>query len=1680
MDGSSRNTALVFRAEATVEAVEIAMRAETADDLLPGERDKLLSYTGMGPLADLFDDGRGRFNPEFEAVGRKLKGLLSNAEYESVRQSILTSYYTDPAVIRAMVAAARSAGVGEDALVLEPGCGVGRFMDEAPDGWSFTGIERDRAAAKIAQLRHPKAHIIARDFRDVKLAQTFDLAIGNVPFGDVTYRYGGRKLPVADFFIVSALDALRPGGVAVLLASRYVLDKADDATRRLMGQRARLVDAVRLPSDMFLSDGAQVVTDILVFVREAEADDAAPWFSTVRIDPAQSGQTYPMNAFFEGNPSKVLGRLGERSHGYGMVLDVARNGDAVGMAEAWAGGVPSVFSAAPGPALGNDGEGDPTDAVEGTLIIGDDGVIRSSRNGKLEAVVSHGKRLSIHDKGIIAQRTAAKIRLVEQRERIIAAQKDGEAADVVDALRAEGLSLYNEFVERFGPINRTDRTTDAKGEERLRQPNLSGPFRHDPRHAVLMAMEDYDDESGAAKPGAVLLRDVVIRQEEPSVAGNAAEGLMISQTWRGRVDMGFIAALVGKSQDDVIAELGEKVFRDPETAEWLVADEYLSGRVVAKLREAKAAAELDPYFDRNVMALEAVQPEPLTEADIEIKLGAPVLRVQHVMDFAHHIFKVNKGIEISRPMPDMWRVSADYIAKNSVAASVDFGTARMNGIEILETALNQKRIVITDEVTDEEGKKKRVVNAAETMAATEKLSLMRESFRTWVFSDETRTKEIVDEYNYRFNGRRLRRYFGGHLDFPGLEKGRSLRPHQANAVWRALSSTTNTMLAHFVGSGKTLCIGSIAMKARQLGIAKRPMFVVPNHLCEQIGREISTFYPTSRVLVASPEDFTREGRQSFLAKISHGDFDLIVIGHSSFERIPVSPEAQETFIQEEIARLRAALAALDSDESGHTATRRAKRAIERQVQKAEDRLKEACVRKKDQGIVWEDLQIDALYVDEAHLFKNLSFATKMGGVRGLNPDGSQRADDLYMKVRVTEQISNVKGPVVFATATPIANSISEIWVFLRMLAPEILAELEIDSFDNFVATFAEVVTALEITPDGAGMAPASRLARFVNVPEMLLIWSSIADVVTEDMVPLPKPTIRGGKPETVAVPMTDEALEIQRGLVHRMERIKNGGIDQRADNALAVTTDGRLLGLDPRLVDAAAGPGRKIDAIADQVAEIWRETAAERGVQMIFSSLGVHPSKRTGFCWYDAMVDALVARGIPRDEIVTCREEVNSPAKEARVHADLRAGRKRVAIYNDAKGGVGLNIQERLYAMHIAEYPWRPADQEQRIGRIVRQGNLYPEVRVLYYITTSSFDARLLQLLEAKSRFVTSVMKSEIDARSVDDISAQSLSYAELKAIASGEPAFLAEAELAADIRKLQTLRQMFEGQQRYLMSRQAALPGLIAKEHQRVAALRVDKLRFEKHRMDGVIVNGTLFADKQDAGRALETAVLSAKMNGGGFVGTVQGFGMTVTQDSTRAWYLDFDTQEQLFLDVGKSAGGQLLYRVRNCIEGIGERLENAEARLDRFTAEQGEITAKIGSGFEHDALLDDLRAIHRTIEHEMTKAVDLRDRIALDKALEDHARLKEATRRAEKSAARKRDIAASVAEQIMAEAKVTAEGTADSDPVGPSITCDGAAGIADSASHPTVTSFAPKPRAAARKGKNDDRQLWLFPEVA
>ncbi|PZQ48783.1 MAG: hypothetical protein DI556_13290 [Rhodovulum sulfidophilum] len=1660
-DGAVFNP-LHSRAALTVFAAELAMGLSRGVELSDEDRLTLAGYAGLGPLGDLFPDARGGWSDTaFAAYGGRLRDALGDEAFRGLRKAILTSYYTPAEIVREMVAALTAANLPAGARVLEPGCGAGAFLTECPADWRIVGVERDPVAARIAGLLRPSAEIIEDDMAKVAFGQEFDAAIGNVPFGETRHDFEGHKLAVADYFVLRAVDALVPGGIAILLASHNLMDKADDTARRLIDARAELVSAVRLPSSVFARDDARVVTDILVLRRRDDAGgQGIDWLASAEVPLDDAGASGRLNAAYTARPDAILGVLGARSSQYGPTLDVRLTGDFPARLRAWSDALtltgPTAPAVAPDPLT-------ETAEPNGTLVIAEDRRILRAEGGALVQAEYRGKPLSADGPGKTGPLTAALIGLAEQRARIIAAQ---QGAGCAEAARARGQVLLAAFHRRHGPINRVKHSATEDGEERARLVNLVGPFRADPRLAYVAALEDYDEDTDTAKPSRILRENVVTVSPEPDRAPDAKSALVISLVRRGRVDLGFMGWLLrdtpnAGSRTSILGDLGDMVFLDPIRSEWLLADEYLSGDVRGKLDEAENAARSNPDYTRNVDALTQVQPPALTFDEIDVKLGSVLNEPGEIAAFARNLLGITEGISVDRAGPDSWKVSANAGIRNLTVATTDYGTGRANAVDLLEAALNQRRLTITDEIDDPaSGGRKRVVNTDETMAARDKIALIAEKFTEWLRADDARRDGITARYNRRFNRLRAREYSGDHLIFPGLELGMELRPHQRAAVWRALASPHGTLVAHGTGFGKTATYASVCRVARFLGIAGRPMVTVPNHLTLQTAAEFIKFYPTARVIVAEKDDMNRAGRARFLAKVQQSDADAVVIGHSAFERIPVSDGFRAEFVERELDELRTVLSGLGDEGAS---SRRAKRAIEKAIEKAEVALEELS-KEHDHGITLDELGVDLLIVDEAHFFKNRTLNTKLTGVAGINPDGSRRADDMFLKCRLVERQGKIAGPVIMGTATPIANSIAEVRTFLDYLAGDLLRDMGIGSFDAFAAQFFDVVDTLEITPDGAGLRPSSRLGRFVNLPEMLAIWSQVADVKLEGDVDLPRPAVAGGRKQILTVPLNEDARVIQQSLVTRLERIKNGGVRPEVDNALAVTTDGRLLALDPRLVDPMAEGGAKLPVLAERIAAHWQESIAIRGTQIVFMNGGMRPSPRTGFCAYDELIGLLVAAGIPRSEIVTCRDEINTPAKEAKVHADLRAGRKRVFITNDIKGGVGLNIAERLYASYDADYPWRPAEMIQRDGRIIRQSNqcprllaeagMTPEVHQYSLLTVSSFDSRIAQLLAAKARVIEAVMRAQIDQRSMDDIGSMELAFEEMKAIASGEPAFMVLAEAKAQVQRLRTLRTMHGNTHRRLARQIDWLSDEITRHGRRATYLERDRATATANAGVGLLIGGKPVAEGLSGadeageqsevnrvfGRALDRAKAAVRSEHDRPVrfAHLRGFDLILAAEAeffSFKYVIRLASGAGLSVEPGKMVPGAVLRAIHGTIDQIEDRIARSRRIVASAEAEIAESRARRGETFPHGAALAEIEDIHDEIEAHMVRAPEQRDRGLLDAAVARFKALGKAseTTTQHSGPARKIVAAESVVARILAEAKAAAGQGTGGDRPGP-----------------------------------------------
>jgi N12 class adenine-specific DNA methylase len=955
---------------------------------------------------------------------------------------------------------------------------------------------------------------------------------------------------------------------------------------------------------------------------------------------------------------------------------------------------------------------------------------------------------------------------------------------------------------------------------------------------LVMALEDYDELTGKAAKAPIMLRDVVGRTPSVTSVASAEEGLLVSLNHRGGVDLAYIAELYGAPQDRIIEELSDLIYLDPESKSWQTADVYLSGNVRTKLAAAEQAG---PDYARNAEALKAVQPEDVLPGDIDANLGAPWIPPSDIQAFAADLFRVPPAsIRIGHlPKDAVWSVDADYTAQQSVAATAEYGTPRAGGVTLFEQALNLKTPVIYDTVQAGD-REERVLNQEATLAAREKQKLIKERFRSWVFSDPERTERLVRIYNDTYNNLRPRLFDGSHLDFPGMSQAIALRDHQKDAIWRGMSSG-NTLLAHAVGAGKTFTMAATGMKMKQASLIKKPMFVVPNHMLEQFAREFMQLYPTAKLLIAGKDDLTRDRRKHLTAKIASGDWDGIITTHSSFERIGLSRDYQAGFLREQIREYDQLLCDRARSDSSR-GSRNIIKSIEKQKAAREERLKNLlAAEKKDDGLVFDELGVDHIFIDEAHYFKNLETPTKMERVAGIQTGGSERAFDIYMKARYLDQRRAGHG-VTFATGTPISNTMVEMYTMQRFLDPEGLRSRGIEHFDGWAATFGEVVETMEISPDGASLRPRSRFAKFTNLPELQTMFRSFADVQTAEMLNLPRPCLESGKPFVVACPMSLEQARLQQELVARYEKLRSQKVDPRQDNALAITTDGRKLALDSRLLsaDGADDPESKINALVANVVQVWRRSEAIRGTQLIFCDMGVKPTP-WGFCVYDEIVAKLAAAGIPKSQIAAIGE-AESDAKKQALFEKVRSGSVRVLIGSTQKMGTGTNVQKRLVALHHLDAPWKPAEVEQREGRILRQGNANKEVAIYRYVTSGSFDAYMWQALETKARFIAQVITGDSAVRRAEDIGGQELSYAEVKAIASGNPAVLTLAEADAELQRLAVLKRNHADEQFIARRNVRDLPQTIASLETRIAALESDMATLAAHADDDMTIGKRKF----------------------------------------------------------------------------------------------------------------------------------------------------------------------------------------------------------------------------------------------
>lgn len=1350
-----------LKAIKTLRTLDVEERPATDE-----EKTALVKYVGWGAMPQVFDVDSADWRKEQV----QLSEILSDEEHRSARATTLNAHYTAPTVIGAMYRAAERFGF-KGGRVLEPACGIGHFVGLMPEDMLrrsiLTGIEIDPLTARIAKVLYPDADIRAQPFEQSKLADGFyDLAISNVPFGDYPVhdpRWNSYKLPIHDYFFAAALERVRPGGLVMFITSRGTMDKLDSTLRELLSTRTELLGAIRLPNDAFKRNaGTEVTTDIVMLrkLRPGETPTGPIWKETASHTNDQ-GEAFTINEYFAARPEMMLGQMrltgrmyrdneptleaDGRSLGEALAQAVERLPQGVYQAHSHQIAEPTIEETIPAP-----------DFVKPNAFCLHEGIVCIREENVLRPLNDLPSETRSRIRGMIQVRDAVRD--------CLRSQVDGSLEERVVEARQQLTLTYDRFTARFGPLN-------LRANQRA--------FDGDPDLPLLLSLENYNDETKRATKATIFTERTIHHRQPVESVETPKEALLVSLNECGSVDLDCMAGLLNKPVEEFLPDLKGLILRNPQTNEWETDDQYLSGNVREKLTVADAAAVTDPRFAENVEALKSVQPADLAATEIDVRLGSAWLPPEDVKDFTNKLLNIPSGVEVGHIHAlGTWHINGNWEAKSATANTTDWGTDRYTALELIEDALNLK----TPTVYDLDADKKPVVNAQATEAAREKQERIKENFKEWVWSDDARRERLCRLYNDTFNHTRVRTFNGDHLTLPGASGAIQLHGHQKAGVWRILQ-TPNTLLAHVVGAGKTFTMVAAAMELKRLGLARKPMFSVPNHMLGQFSTELLTLYPGANILVAGKEDFESPNRKKLFSRIATGNWDAVIVTHSGFERIPLARETQERFFEEQLHELE-----MIKRQHADSSNRRLVKEIEKAKKRLEAKLQAlAAEHKKDNTLTFEELGVDRIFVDEAHYFKNLFYVTKMTRIAGLPQTASERAFDMYLKVRHVQSL-NGGGGVVFATGTPIANSMAEMFTMQRYLQPEDLKKHNLHHFDSWAATFGEPVTAMELSPDGAGYRLNTRFARFINVPELMQMFRQSADVQTAAMLNLPRPKLEGEKPAIRNAPATEELKEFVQSLAARAERLKNGRVDPSVDNMLKITSEGRKAALDLRLMKPAAPdePQGKVNQAVEDIHRIWQATAAERCAQLVFCDLSTPKDK--GFSVYRDMAEKLERMGIPSREIAFI-QDFDSDASKLALFRDVRSGKVRVLFGSTQKMGSGTNVQERLIALHHLDAPWRPADVEQREGRILRQGNKNSTVQIFRYVTEGSFDAYMWQTLETKAKFIAQVMCGDMTIRRLEDLDSAALTYAEVKAIASGNPLVIEKAQVDAELMRLTRLR---------------------------------------------------------------------------------------------------------------------------------------------------------------------------------------------------------------------------------------------------------------------------------------------------
>ena len=1552
----------------TLKAIETEGRSAT-----PEEQETLSRYVGWGGLADAFDANKAAWTQEYKA----LQAALTPEEYAAARSSTLNAHYTSPTVIRAIYEAVSRLGF-QTGNILEPACGVGNFFGMLPErmaGSKLYGVELDSISGRIAKQLYPEADITVAGFETTDRRDFYDLAIGNVPFGQYQVNdkaYNKLGFSIHNYFFAKALDQVRPGGLVAFVTSRYTMDAKDPTVRRYLAQRAELLGAIRLPNNAFQANaGTDVVSDILFLQRrEQPIVTDEPW---VHLGLSQNG--IPINSYFVEHPEMVLGELTRESTQYGREEATVRPLEGVSLTDQLREAVQHIQGNYQEAALPDLGDGEAID----TSIPADPSVKNYSYT-VVEGEVYYRENSRMVRPQLSATAKARVKAMVELRDcvhHLIDLQlqdgTDGEIQTAQQQLNA----LYDAFTPNFGLVN--DKANRLA-------------FSDDASYYLLCALEGLDQDGKLERKADLFTKRTIRPQRQVTSVDTPSEALAVSLGERGRVDLSFMAELLGTPGEytRITQELSGIIFRDPLearaddiTAGWHTADDYLSGNVRQKLRQAKQAAQQNPAYAVNVEALTAAQPQDLDGSEIEARLGATWIEPDDIQKFMVETFDtpyyMRRAIQVQySAVSAEWRITGKSMpSQNDVAAYMTYGSDRANAYRILEETLNLKDIRIYDTVEDADGKQRRVLNKKATTLAQQKQQAMKDAFQDWLWKDPRRRERLVAKYNEQFNSTRPREYDGSHIVFGGMNPEIQLREHQKNAIAHILYGG-NTLLAHEVGAGKTFEMVAAAMESKRLGLCQKSMFVVPNHLTEQWASEFLRLYPSANLLVTTKKDFEAANRKKFCARIATGDYDAIIIGHSQFERIPISKERQARILEEQIDEIEAGLSELQHSR-GESFTikqmEKTRKSLQAKLEKlmAEDR--------KDNVIDFEQLGVDRLFVDESQAYKNLFLYTKMRNVAGLSTAESQRSSDMFAKCRYMDELTGNRG-VIFASGTPVSNSMTELYSVMRYLQYSTLRRLGMTHFDYWASTFGETTTAIELAPEGTGYRARTRFSKFFNLPELMNIFKEVADIKTADQLHLPVPE---AKFETVVVQPSQLQQEMVQRLSDRAAAVHSGKADASEDNMLKITSDGRKIGLDQRLMNPLLpdDPGSKVNACVENVLRIWEEGKENKLTQLLFCDLST-PKNDGTFNIYDDIKGKLLAAGVPEAEIAFIHQ-ADTEVKKKDLFAKVRSGQVRILLGSTQKMGAGTNVQDKLVALHHLDVGWRPSDMTQRNGRIIRQGNQNKEVQIYQYVTESTFDAYLYQTLEQKQRFISQIMTSKSPVRSCDDVDEQALSYAEIKALCAGNPEIREKMDLDVEVARLKVLKADHQSQQYRLEDRLLKyFPAELELQRGFIRGFEQDVTTAAQHPLlkegfVGISIRGQTFTDKEDAGNALLAICRTLRDKEPVEVGTYRGF-------TVEAVYNPVKMEVQAILKgamthratLGEDAKGNLL-RLDHALAAIPKRLEDAKAHLKELEAQRNAAQAELGKPFpqeqqlrEKSARLAELNALLDLEGHEETAVVE------------------------------------------------------------------------------------------------------------